>query len=68
MPNQATIDSVKEKLTTVRAEEAEALRRAHHLRAMSDSYAEIRAAMQDVSRIHSRVENLQHELTDLKHG
>jgi hypothetical protein len=67
MPNRDTIASVKEELTTTRAEEAEALRRAHHLRAIGD-YAEIRAAMQDATRIHSRVADLEHELTDLQHG
>lgn len=52
----------REDLELARAEEAEALRRALHLRAISASLDEVREAMQQVDEQRARVSRLQREL------
>jgi hypothetical protein len=54
--------SLKEELESARAEEAESLRRANHLRGMGD-YPELKQAMRDVDLRHSTVCRLQSELS-----
>ena len=55
---------VRDELTNARAEQAEALRRAHHLRAMG-SMRDIREAERQVDVLHSRVTSLQFQLRSL---
>jgi hypothetical protein len=53
---------MQDRLATARAEEAEALRRAHHLRAVG-SRGDYLAAMRDVDATHHDVARLQRELS-----
>lgn len=59
------IDAVRDELAMARAEQAEALRRAHHLRAMG-SLRDIREAERNVDVLHSRVTSLQFQLRSLR--
>ncbi|KQT11037.1 hypothetical protein [Ramlibacter sp. Leaf400] len=59
------IEAVRDELAMARAEQAEALRRAHHLRAMG-SLRDIREAERNVDVLHSRVTSLQFQLRSLR--
>jgi hypothetical protein len=65
MSANATPESVKHALAVARAEEAEALRRAIHLRAIAP-LDDIRDAMREVDRLHSRMASLQLLLRKLR--
>jgi len=54
-------DALQAQLTTLRCEEAEALRRAVHLR-QAGSFADHKAAMAEADRLHSAVNALQRRL------
>ena len=56
---------LRDELAWARAEEAEALRRARHLRAIG-SLEDIREATQQVDALHRRIASLQQELHDLQ--
>jgi hypothetical protein len=58
---QVEPNPVREELDFARAEEAEALRRANHLKA-TGSYAELQAALREVDACRARVMRLQFEL------
>ncbi len=55
---------LRDELAWARAEEAEALRRSHHLRAIG-SLEDIREATQQVELLHSRITTLQRQLHEL---
>ena len=61
-----TFMAVKQELEFARAEEAEALRRAYHLRNRGAAWDDVRAAMRDAEGRHSRVAQLQLELRALR--
>ena len=61
-----TFKAIKQELELARAEEAEALRRAHHLRSRGAPWSEVRAAMLEADVCHSRVARLQQELRSLR--
>lgn len=56
---------LRDELALARAEEAEALRRAHHLRAIG-SLEEIHEATQQVEALHRRIATLQRQLHELQ--
>jgi DNA-binding transcriptional MerR regulator len=57
-----TLLSLREELELARAEQAEALRRALHLRSRGASYSEIQAAMREVDSHQANVARLQLEV------
>jgi len=56
------VESLRQELQDARLEEAEALRRALHLRAIGESYERMHAAMREVEKLRSKVTHLHLEL------
>lgn len=56
--------TIQSELSLRRAEEAEALRRAHHLRGRGAALSELKTALAEVDRCHSRINELQRKLRE----
>lgn len=58
-------ETIKIELQRCRAEEAEALHRANHLRSMGADYADLKDAMREAEQCHAKVNALQRQLREV---